>query len=262
LQNRILQSYALTGVVKSVRFLEETMTIPRVVSPEEWRSARKQLLAEEKAFTRERDALNERRRRLPMVEVAKPYRFEGSSGSVGLIELFDGRRQLIVYHFMFDPAWDEGCPMCSFLVDNVGHLSHLRDARDTSLVLVSQAPLAKSSASRRAWGGSCRGSRRSTPTSTATFTSPSTRPSRRSNTTTETRLSSSTSVWGGSTAASITASACSSATVTACSTRTPPTRGGGDLLLGTYNYLDLTPLGRQEQGPGSHEFRHHDRYAT
>jgi predicted dithiol-disulfide oxidoreductase (DUF899 family) len=115
------------------------VSVSVVVSAEEWRAARLELLTKEKELTRQRDAVNSERRRLPMVEVEKDYRFDGSAGPVGLIDLFDGRRQLIVYHFMFDPEWDEGCPSCSFVADNIGDLSHLR-ARDTSLVLVSRAP--------------------------------------------------------------------------------------------------------------------------
>lgn len=78
-----------------------------------------------------------------MVQIDKQYEFDGPAGRASLSDLFDGRRQLIVYHFMFDPSWDEGCAMCSFLADNIGHVAHLRDARDTSLVLVSRAPLTK-----------------------------------------------------------------------------------------------------------------------
>jgi predicted dithiol-disulfide oxidoreductase (DUF899 family) len=115
---------------------------PRVVSRAEWLAARKECLIKEKELTRLRDQLNAGRRRLPMVKIEKDYVFEGPDGNVHLLHLFEGRRQLIVYHFMFDPSWDEGCPSCSFLVDNIGHLAHLH-ARDTSLVLVSRAPLAK-----------------------------------------------------------------------------------------------------------------------
>lgn len=118
------------------------LALPQVASREEWLAARKQLLAREKELTHHRDAVNAERRRLPMVEIDKAYAFDGPDGTLRLVDLFDGRRQLIVYHFMFDPDWDEGCPNCSFLVDNIGHLAHLR-ARDTSLVLVSRAPLAK-----------------------------------------------------------------------------------------------------------------------
>lgn len=118
------------------------LALPKVASREEWLAARKQLLAREKELTRHRDAVNAERRRLPMVEIDKAYAFDGPNGTLRLVDLFDGRRQLIVYHFMFDPDWDEGCPNCSLLIDNIGHLAHLR-ARNTSLVLVSRAPLAK-----------------------------------------------------------------------------------------------------------------------
>lgn len=122
--------------------IDTLQDLPQIASREEWLVARKALLAKEKDLTRQRDAVNEARRRLPMVRIDKPYVFESAHGKASLAELFDGRRQLIVYHFMFDPAWEEGCPSCSFLTDNIGHLSHLH-ARDTSLVLVSRAPYAK-----------------------------------------------------------------------------------------------------------------------
>jgi predicted dithiol-disulfide oxidoreductase (DUF899 family) len=115
------------------------MNYPNVVSREQWLAARKELLAKEKELTRQRDEVNAQRRRLPMVRIEKSYTFDGPTGKASLLDLFDGRRQLIVYHFMFDPDWDEGCRSCSLLVDNIGHLSHLH-ARDTSLVLVSRAP--------------------------------------------------------------------------------------------------------------------------
>ncbi len=118
------------------------MSLPQIVSRDEWLAAREELLTKEKEVTRVRDALNADRRRLPMVEINKSYLFNGLGGEQTLPDLFDGRRQLIVYHFMFDPSWDSGCPSCSFLVDNIGHLAHLH-ARDTSLALISRAPLAK-----------------------------------------------------------------------------------------------------------------------
>jgi uncharacterized protein (TIGR02246 family) len=118
------------------------MDRPGIVSRGEWLGARKTLLAKEKEFTRQRDALNAERRRLPMVRVDKDYVFEGRGGPVRLLDLFEGRQQLIVYHFMFDPGWEAGCPSCSFLTDNIGHLAHLH-ARKTTLALVSRAPLNK-----------------------------------------------------------------------------------------------------------------------
>src|SRR5829696_6010707 len=116
------------------------MNLPQVVSRDEWLVSRKELLAKEKEFTRQRDALNAERRRLPMVRLDKEYVFEGPDGKASLLDLFDGRRQLIVYHFMWN--CEQGCTSCSCLVDNMGHLSHLHSC-DTSLVLVSRAPTEK-----------------------------------------------------------------------------------------------------------------------
>lgn len=120
------------------------MSLPRVVSRDEWLRARTELLAEEKKLTRRRDALNAERRRLPMVEIEKGYVFEGPDGQARLIDLFEGRLQLIVGHFMFEPSAEDGCPSCSAGADEVskGLLEHLH-ARDTTLVYVSRAPLAK-----------------------------------------------------------------------------------------------------------------------
>jgi predicted dithiol-disulfide oxidoreductase (DUF899 family) len=120
------------------------MSLPDVVSREEWRAARVQLLAEEKAMTRARDALNTKRRELPMVLVDKDYVFQGPDGDASLLDLFDGRRQLIVQHFMFDPSWDDGCPSCTAACDeqSPGLHRHLH-ARDTNFVVVSRAPIDK-----------------------------------------------------------------------------------------------------------------------
>lgn len=115
------------------------MSLPEIVSRGEWRAARAQLLLKEKAATRARDALNAERRGLPMVEVDEEYVFEGGDGKATLLDLFDGRRQLVVYHFMFAPEWDAGCRSCSGFLDQVGHLAHLH-ARDTSFAAVSRAP--------------------------------------------------------------------------------------------------------------------------
>jgi predicted dithiol-disulfide oxidoreductase (DUF899 family) len=118
------------------------MSLPEVVTEEEWLVARKELLAKEKAVTRARDALNAQRRRLPMVEIDKDYVFEGPDGKASLLDLFEGRRQLIVDHFMFDPSWDDGCPSCSGRVDQYGNLAHVH-ARNTTIAVVSRAPLSK-----------------------------------------------------------------------------------------------------------------------
>ncbi|MFF2849316.1 DUF899 domain-containing protein [Streptomyces sp. NPDC058001] len=118
------------------------MSLPQIVSRDDWLAARTALLAKEKAATRARDELNAERRGLPMVEVDKEYVFEGPDGKATLLDLFDGRDQLVVYHFMFDPAWDAGCRSCSSFLDQVGHLAHLR-ARGTSFAAVSRAPFTK-----------------------------------------------------------------------------------------------------------------------
>jgi predicted dithiol-disulfide oxidoreductase (DUF899 family) len=118
------------------------MNLPPVVSATEWQVARDELLVKEKEGTRARDALAAERRRLPMVQIEKDYVFEGQGGKARLLDLFEGRRQLILYHFMFGPNQDVGCDGCSMFVDNVGHLAHLH-ARDTSFALVSRAPLVK-----------------------------------------------------------------------------------------------------------------------
>jgi predicted dithiol-disulfide oxidoreductase (DUF899 family) len=120
------------------------MSLPRIVSRADWLAARKDLLAQEKELTRRRDALSAERRRLPMVRVEKDYRFEGPEGEARLADLFGPYRQLVVRHFMFDPSWDDGCPSCSAAADEMsdGLLAHLH-VRDTEFVTVSRAPLAR-----------------------------------------------------------------------------------------------------------------------
>jgi predicted dithiol-disulfide oxidoreductase (DUF899 family) len=119
------------------------ITPHKVVSREEWTKARKELLAKEKKNTRERDALAAERRALPWVKVEKNYVFDSPGGKKTLAELFDGRSQLIIYHFMFGPDWKEGCPSCSFLMDHTDPtLVHLAQ-RDVSFAAVSHAPISK-----------------------------------------------------------------------------------------------------------------------
>jgi predicted dithiol-disulfide oxidoreductase (DUF899 family) len=120
------------------------MSLPKVVSRDEWIAARKALLEREKELTRTRDALSADRRRMPMVRIEKDYVFEGPDGEAGLVDLFDGNRQLIVQHFMFDPEWEDGCPSCTAAADEMapGLRQHLL-VRDTRMVYVSRAPLAK-----------------------------------------------------------------------------------------------------------------------
>jgi predicted dithiol-disulfide oxidoreductase (DUF899 family) len=113
-----------------------------IVSREQWLIERKKLLAHEKELTKHYDLVNAERRRLPMVKIEKDYAFDGPHGDQNLKDLFDGRRQLIVYHFMFDPAWDKGCSGCTSFVNALGDLS-LLNKQDTTFVVVSRAPLAK-----------------------------------------------------------------------------------------------------------------------
>jgi predicted dithiol-disulfide oxidoreductase (DUF899 family) len=120
------------------------MSLPRIATREAWLAARKELLAKEKDLTRLRDELNAERRDLPMVEIEKDYIFDGPNGAVCLIDMFEGRSQLIIYHFMFDPGWEDGCPSCTAGTDELspGFLAHLH-TRETSYAMVSRAPLAK-----------------------------------------------------------------------------------------------------------------------
>jgi predicted dithiol-disulfide oxidoreductase (DUF899 family) len=128
------------------------MTEHRIGTQDEWQAARDELLEEEKELTRRGDELARKRRALPWVRVENDYRFETESGTKTLAELFDGRSQLIVYHFMFGPAWTAGCPVCSSITDTLApQVPHLK-ARDTTMLLASRAPLAKLLAYRQRMG--------------------------------------------------------------------------------------------------------------
>jgi len=119
------------------------MNTPPVVSPQEWDAAHAEMLVKEKQHMRAGDALAAERRRMPMMAVEKAYEFEGPDGRVSLLDVFDGRRQLVIYRFFFDPGMEEyperGCGGCSFMADQIGHLAHL-NARDTTFVFMSRAP--------------------------------------------------------------------------------------------------------------------------
>jgi predicted dithiol-disulfide oxidoreductase (DUF899 family) len=127
------------------------MSTPRIVSADEWLAARKELLVEEERAAEMLTRVAARRRDLPAVLVTKEYLFDGPDGKVSLLDMFEGRRQLIVQHFMFDPAWEQGCPVCSYQADNVGDLAHLH-ARNTTFAAVSRAPIGKIEAFRRRMG--------------------------------------------------------------------------------------------------------------
>jgi predicted dithiol-disulfide oxidoreductase (DUF899 family) len=123
-----------------------------IASQDEWLAARKALLAKEKEFTKARDQLSAARRALPWVKIDKPYTFDTASGKQSLADLFDGRGQLIIYHFMLGPGWKDGCPSCSFLADHFdGAVAHLAQ-RDVTLVVVSRAPLAEIEAYKKRMG--------------------------------------------------------------------------------------------------------------
>jgi predicted dithiol-disulfide oxidoreductase (DUF899 family) len=127
------------------------MSTPNVVGQDEWLAARRRLLIKEKELTLARDALSAERRQLPMVKVEKEYVFDGPDGMASLLDLFEGRRQLIVHHLMFDPSWDEGCSSCRRQVRDLGYLPHLHE-KDTSLCLISRAPQSKIDPYRRRMG--------------------------------------------------------------------------------------------------------------
>lgn len=125
-----------------IEMAEEQAAHPPIVSQEEWRTSRIQLLALEKELTKRRDRVNAQRRRLPMVKMEKEYLFDTPQGKRNLLDLFEGRKQLMVYHFMFAPDWEQGCPGCTGYVNAIGDLSSLAE-RDATLLLCSRAPLEK-----------------------------------------------------------------------------------------------------------------------
>jgi len=227
-----------------------------VVSRNEWLTARKRLLHKEKEFTLRRDALAAERRELPCVKIEKDYAFIGPEGRVSLRDLFAGRRQLIVYHFMFDPRWDEGCKSCSLLADTFEGGSRHLPARDVSFVAVSRAPLAKIEAFKKRMGWSFRWVSSSETDFNYDF-NVSFKPEDQERGAVEynyvnqpfpDREAPGVSVFLRDGDAVL---------------HTYSTYGRGlDLLISTYNYLDLTPLGRNEKDlPHTMSWvRHHDRY--
>lgn len=230
----------------------------RIASREEWLAARKALLAKEKAFTRTRDALAEERRALPWVRIDKDYVFDGPDGQVSLADLFDGRSQLIVYHFMFGPDWEEGCVGCSFNADHVDAARQHFERNDLSYVAVSRAPFTKLDAYRRRMGWRFRWV--SSEHSDFNFDfNVSFTPDRivdgkvfynfAMRDDPETDELSGTSVFLKDESGAI------------FHTYSHFARGG-ELQLGAYSYLDLTPRGRNEhlRGNLTDWVRHHDRY--
>ena len=211
------------------------MNRPNVVTREEWDAARAQLLEHEKEVTLARDRLTAERRELPMVRIEKDYVFEGPDGPATLLDLFDGRKQLIVYHFMFHPDWDEGCDGCSFLVDSIPHLAHLH-AANTSLVVVARAPLAKTEPFRERMGWDV-----------PWYSSFGSDFNEDFGVTFNDMEQPGTSVFLRE-------------EQTVYHTYSTFARGG-EILLNTFNFLDLTPLGRQEENGIMNWVRLHDQYA-
>ena len=233
----------------------DQMNHPEIVSEAEWLIARKDLLTREKQFNAQRDALSAARRKLPWVKVDKEYVFDGPRGKETLADLFDGRSQLIVYHFMLGPGWEEGCKSCSYLADHFDganwHLPH----RDVTLVVISRAPLDEIQPYQKRMGWRFKW------------------------------LSSHGSDFNFDYHVSFTAEDVAKGKIyynyemtdggeeqPGISVFYKDESGdifhtyssyarGGDLLIGTYNYLDLTPLGRREKkGEGMDWVRRHDRY--
>ena len=238
--------------------LEHQMEPHKVVSHDEWIAARKAYLAEEKAFSRARDALSRKRRELPWEKVEKNYIFDTPAGKQSLADLFGGKSQLIIYHFMLGPGWEAGCPSCSYLADHFdGAAIHLAQ-RDVSFVVVSRAPLSEIEAFKRRMGWrfkwvSSFGSEFN-PDYQVSFT-----PQEKAggkvfynyefieSFPSEERPGA--SVFYKNSAGEI--------------FHTYSTYGRGlDMLIGTYHFLDLAPKGRDEEGLAWSMawVRHHDRY--
>ena len=230
---------------------------PRVVSQAEWLAARKELLSKEKEFTRMRDELSRQRRELPWEKVEKAYVFEGQNGKETLADLFGGRSQLIVYHFMLGPGWQEGCPSCSFISDHIdGSVVHLA-ARDVRLLVVSRAPLAQIEAFQKRMGWrfkwvSSFGSDFNYDYQVSATKEELAKGQVYYNYTMQQFPSEErpgTSVFYKDAAGNI--------------FHTYSSYGRGlDILIGAYNWLDLVPKGRDEEGlqHGMAWVRHHDKY--
>jgi predicted dithiol-disulfide oxidoreductase (DUF899 family) len=231
------------------------------VSRAEWLSERKQLLAQEKELTRHRDAVSAELRKLPMVKIEKEYMFESREGRKTLRDLFGTRSQLIVYHFMFDPAWEEGCKSCSHLADNLqGSVVHLA-ARDTSLAFISRAPLPKIEPFQRrmGWNFPWLSSFESDFNYDFHVTLDEAEKSIEYNYANAAELVKAGKLWSvkGELPGLSVFFRDGENILHAYSAY----GRGLDLFLNTYNFLDVTPLGRQEENqPPQAWIRHHDRY--
>jgi predicted dithiol-disulfide oxidoreductase (DUF899 family) len=233
------------------------MSVPRTVSADEWLAERKELLAAEEQAAKALRNASERRRELPAVRVEKEYLFDGPAGTVSLLDMFGGRRQLIVQHFMFDPAWDEGCPVCSYQADSVGNLAHLH-ARNTTFAAVSRAPVAKIEAfrERMGWSFPWYSSLGSDFNYDFHVTHDEDVAPIEWNFRTKQELIDIGDAWAARPGEQGGVSVFYRDGDTVLHTYTGYTIA--DLLCATDQYLDLTPLGRQDDDV---ELRHHDRYA-
>jgi len=224
-----------------------------IVSHDEWLQARREFLDQEKAFTHERDRINVARLALPWERVEQEYVFSGSRGDVALADLFQGCRQLIVYHFMFPPEWDAGCPHCSFWADNFdGNAAHLR-ARDISFVAVSRAPFDKLAAYRARMGWSFQWFSSGDTTFNYDF----------GVSFTEDQQDEPVFNYGNAAPGMPDREAASAFfRDNGAIYHTYSTYGRGiDLLNGTYNFIDISPLGRNEDPDNTQSWvRRHDEY--
>jgi predicted dithiol-disulfide oxidoreductase (DUF899 family) len=236
--------------------MEVSMEPHRVVSRDEWIRERKALLAREKAFTRARDELGAERRALPWVKIEKGYVFDTPGGKRSLAELFDGKSQLLVYHFMLGPGWKEGCPSCSYLADHFdGAVTHLGQ-RDVTFVVVSRAPLAEIEAFKRRMGW--RFNWVSSFGSDFNFDYHVSFPAGQVGSEVDYNYEKQDAGSDEMPGASVFYKDASGQVFHTYSAYAR----GLDILVGTYNFLDLTPKGRDEQDlPWSMAWvRHHDRY--
>lgn len=234
----------------------KSLTPTHVVSPEKWLAARRELLREEKEFTQLRDRLSARRRELPWMKIEKPYVFQAPEGRVALADLFEGRSQLIVYHFMLGPGWEEGCKSCSFVADHLAAAEVHLKAKDITFAAISHAPLAEIATFKARMGW--------TFPWVSAYGSDFNRDFRVSFTPEEIARGKVDYNFGLKEVPIEELPGLSVFARDAAGTvyRTYSTYSRGlDLLIGTYNLLDLTPTGRDEDPEGTMSWvRHHDRY--
>jgi predicted dithiol-disulfide oxidoreductase (DUF899 family) len=254
-KNRLTRN--LKAQVKGESIMTKTQTDHPIVPEAEWLAARKELLTKEKEFSRLRDALSVERRKLPWLKVEKEYSFDTPGGKRSLADLFAGKSQLIVYHFMFGPGWEEGCPLCSFLADHFdGPMVHLAH-RDVAFVVISRAPLPQIEAFRQRMGwrfpwASSHGSDFNYDYHVS-FTKEE-RESGKACYNYESRGFPSDEGPGASVF-------CKDDSGNVFHTYSTFARGL-DILIGAYNFLDIAPKGRDEDGLafGMSWVRHHDKY--